>query len=75
MIIGQVVSRTLKLIERLEIEIVGEVSIWLADPAFAALEPDARAIKVRDYVRKTGNALRTAEANDAKKMIEAKEEP
>ena len=53
----------------LETAIAAEFSIWLSDPAVAAMAPEARARKIQQWVRGKCNEVRALEAKQVEAML------
>lgn len=69
-LVGTLASRLVRCCGILENAIGGELAVWLADPEIAAMPADERDRKVREFVRKTCDAVRQAEADGAEKLID-----
>ena len=74
-IVGESAARLVRCLEAVENNIATEFSLWLADPAVAAMGQDERARKIREYVAKVCRAVRQRESDDVRKLLaDAKKE-
>ncbi len=66
---GALASKLVIAAGTIENSIATEFSVWLADPKLKDMDSDARAKLVRDFAAKVCRDVRTAEAEDVKKLI------
>jgi hypothetical protein len=69
-LLGEAVNRLVGLLGIVENSIGTEFSLWLADPAVKAMTADERARKVREFVARTCNEVRRAEADGVEAMLD-----
>jgi hypothetical protein len=68
-IVTECCLRLVRALESLENKLAAEFSIWLADPALAAMPAEQRARTIRAFVNKTTAAARTEEADEIERLI------
>jgi hypothetical protein len=68
-IVGELCARLVQVCSMLENSIATELAIWISDPKVQSLSADDRKLKVREFVAKTCNEIRTLTADEIEKLI------
>ena len=68
-VVGESASRLVRCLQTVENSIATEFSLWLADPAVAAMGQDERARKVRIFVAGVCRSVRQRESEDIRRML------